>query len=711
MRKNRIYKYHTALALVLSFFTVNADEKEDSIMTTELNEIVVPGSARTITKDGSVTKIKVHGTPFSQMGSVLEMLGNMPGLYDNGNGIQVSGCGTPVYYLDGRELTQTGQLSVLQSDNIKEVRIDRAPGAEVSAGTNAVIYLTTYRPLHDNLFLNVNNTLGIRRKVSDYPGVNFRVQAGKFVSSANYQFGSGGSEVRETYFRKINHSTYDFQSEQARRLPTRHLSNAVNWSGEYQINATNRVGLYYYLKNDHTKGKESGTNELADGQTATAIDMLNENTTDTRLHSVSGVYDYAEGYKSLHLSQDFAHSSSDSGSSIRERQDDTAGLTINSGSSSYNVATTNIRANFVMPWRVSVSAGARFIYVNSKSSVNTSRDDPGEWLNDSDWYVDEYTPQAYVACGRMFGSFLVSPGLRYEYTCRHIRNRDRLSGEDNLHRYENSTACPFLTLKYSGEKVNAYMQYSRSIVHPDFNMLNSGVSYIDTLTYSHGNPDLKATAVSSVKAGVDIGDFSMGLWYSNRRNPFENIEILKEPDGNTVYSTYINFPRHEQFMTSLAYGPSWGNLNCYGEVDFYIDRSSIAANGATGRKTSFSIDLEANATYQFNDRFSIYANYTLQGRKSELATSQKSVQNLNLGLSGKFLKNRLSINLEFMDMLGKANYNNLSVAYMNVTSGTRGTSDMRGVRLRISYTIFNKQINISGGRENEDILERIKQHD
>ncbi len=704
-----LYKYHTSiLVLMLSVFIANADENEDSVVTTDLNEIVVSGSVKTITKDGSVTKIKVHGTPFSQMGSVLDMLGNMPGLYNNGNGILVSGCGTPVFYLDGRELTQTGQLSILQADNIKDVRIDRAPGVEFAARTNAVIYLTTYRPLHDNLFLNINNTLGIRRKISDYPGVNFRAQTGNFVTSASYQFGSRGSEVRETYFRKINHSSHDFESDQIRRLPTRSLSNTINWSGEYQINPTNRVGLYYYFNNDHTKEKEYGTNRLADDLTSTAIDILKENTADSRLHSVSGVYDYIEGYKSLHVSQDFAFSSSDSESSVYEKQHNTTNLMSNANNSSYKVATTNIRANFVLPWRISVSAGAKFIYVNSNSSVNTIRDNSTEWLNKSDWDVDEYTPQAYVAFGRMFGNFLVSPGLRYEYTCRRIRNRDRMSENDNMHKYENSSAYPFLTLKYAGEKVNAYLQYSRSIVHPNFNMLNSGVSYVDTLTFSLGNPDLKATTINSVKAGIGIGDFSLGLWYSNRKNPFENIEILKEPDQNIVYSTYINFPKLEEFMTSLSYGSSWGNLNYYGEVDFCIDRSRIDAKDATGRKTSFSIDVEANATYQFNNRFSIYANYTLQGRRTELVTSQNSVQNLNFGLSGKFIKNKLSVNLEFMDILGKANYNNLSVAYMNVTKGTRGTSDMRGVRLRISYTIFNKQIKINGGRENSDILERIK---
>lgn len=61
-----------------------------------------------------------------------------------------------------------------------------------------------------------------------------------------------------------------------------------------------------------------------------------------------------------------------------------------------------------------------------------------------------------------------------------------------------------------------------------------------------------------------------------------------------------------------------------------------------------------------------------------------------------------------MDILGKANYNNLSTTYLNVTNGTKGKSDMQGIRLRISYTIFNKTIKVKGSRENTEILNRIK---
>lgn len=690
--------------LLFPFQELHAIENQDTVKDNLLDEVVVTAKLKAITKEGSITKVKVHGTPFSQMGSVNDMLGNIPGLFNNGNGIQVAGAGTPIYYLDGRELTEVSQLSILQASDIKDIRIERAPGPEFAAGTKAVIFITTYNPLHNNIYLNVNNTLGIRRKVSDYPGINLKAKAGKFVTALTYQFGTAGSEVRETYFRKIEHPTYVFESYQERKLPNRNIQNTVNWSGEYQINPANRLGLYYYFTTSHKKNKEYGTNIFTDAISSTSIDVLNKKRINSYLHSVSAVYDYNKNGTSIHLSQDFAYTRSNSKSNISETMENEEDLTVNGNKSTYRVATTNFRYNFTLPWKIGVSAGAKFSYVKSSSFLETTEENPFKWLNNSNLKVEEYTPQAYVALGRMFGTFLISPGLRYEYTNRKIVSHDLLNMEDNRYAYRMSSFYPFLTIRYNGKMLDAYIQYSRRVIHPDFNILNSGISYVDTLTYSLGAPDLKATTINDIQGGVNIGDFSLDLRYTHKRNPFENVEWLMSQAENIVYSGWVNFPRYKQFTTSLSYGSSWDKLNYYGEIDCNFHSYKLVSEV----NNNFSIDFNANLTYQFCSRFSAYLNYRLQGRRTELATTQHSLQNMNLGFTGKFIKNRLSINIELMDILGKANYNNLSTTYLNVTNGTKGKSDMQGIRLRISYTIFNKTIKVKGSRENTEILNRIK---
>jgi hypothetical protein len=85
---------------------------------------------------------------------------------------------------------------------------------------------------------------------------------------------------------------------------------------------------------------------------------------------------------------------------------------------------------------------------------------------------------------------------------------------------------------------------------------------------------------------------------------------------------------------------------------------------------------------------------------------QKSVNQWNMGVRGKFLKDRLTVDLQAMDMLHGSHYNNLYNRYLNIKEGTYGTNDFRGVRLNLSYVIFKKDVQVRARRENEDVLMR-----
>ncbi|MDE6536871.1 MAG: outer membrane beta-barrel family protein [Muribaculaceae bacterium] len=697
----------TLIICVLDDSSAFCAEPQDTVEGKVLNELVVKGRQKVLIKEGTLTKVKVHGTNFSEMGSVFDMLGNIPGIINVGNGLQVAGSGTPIYYLDGRQLTDLSQLSVLQASDIKDVRIERAPGAEYPAGTKAVIFLTTYHSIRDNLFVSVINTLGIRRKVSDFPALNFRVKAGKFVTALNYTFGTSGSENRETYYKRIIHSSYVFESSQKRRLPDRDISNTVNWSGEYNLNVHNRFGLYYYFRSGHLKGKEIGENEIVDFNGVTVLDVDNRVRRNSTLHSVSGSYDYVNGSTSLHVGQDFAYNHINSSSLIKETKEYYNSEVDNQNSSHYRVATTNIRSGFALPWHLGLGAGFQFDAVNSSSYLETHNIMNLDYLNNSRLKVHEYTPQAYVVLGRRFGKFSVSPGIRYQYTRRTVTTDDLLGHGREESRHNTSAFYPFVTLRYRG-KISGSIQYSRRIVHPDFNALNAGLSYLDTFTYKEGNPDLKSSIVNDLRLVADIADLSVELRYQENKNPFSDIEYQKNPENNLVYQKYVNFKKYQLLTAALSYSSSWGNLDYYGRVDLNFRNSNMSPVITDLKKRSFSVDVDINLNYQFNSRFSVYGNYVLQGHNSSLGTVQRSVQNLNFGVTAKFIRNRLSVNLEALDVLGKANYNNLYTTFQNVVNGTRGTNDMRGVRIRLSYVLFNKPVMLDGGRENTDILNRVK---
>jgi len=119
-----------------------------------------------------------------------------------------------------------------------------------------------------------------------------------------------------------------------------------------------------------------------------------------------------------------------------------------------------------------------------------------------------------------------------------------------------------------------------------------------------------------------------------------------------------------------------------------------------------SWETQLNATYYLNKKITFYTNFEYDSRKESMNMFKRSVNQWNIGARGKFLKDRLTMDLRVMDLLHGSNYNNLYNNYLNIKDGTRGTNDFRGVKLILSYIIFKNDIKVKAQRENEDVLMR-----
>lgn len=116
--------------------------------------------------------------------------------------------------------------------------------------------------------------------------------------------------------------------------------------------------------------------------------------------------------------------------------------------------------------------------------------------------------------------------------------------------------------------------------------------------------------------------------------------------------------------------------------------------------------LSMNMYYTFNPSFKAYTSFTYQGAHDHLNYYQKMANNWTVGSQKKMLKDKLTINLNFTDILHKAHYNNMTASYINTRMGTYGTNDMRGVTLSASFKLFNKRLSVDASRNSDDALDR-----
>ena len=191
-------------ASILSLMPImaNAQTDKDSVnYDLKLDTVHVTARRPIIKTEGSKDIVHVKGSYLGKLGNLGNMLVATPGISTVGqNMYEVVGKGAPKYYVDGREVTSQDIFKTIKSSNIDRIEIEREPGGKYPAGTNAVINIITIRPLTDRISLDLYNTATFKRKVSDNPSFEFKVNKGVWTSSLTYDYGTYGNLNKETYF-------------------------------------------------------------------------------------------------------------------------------------------------------------------------------------------------------------------------------------------------------------------------------------------------------------------------------------------------------------------------------------------------------------------------------------------------------------------------------------------------------------------------------
>lgn len=147
------------LAMVLLSVALSAQNSDDrlnintdstlTLMTDTaflLHDITVSANQpRTKLKTGALVT-RIMGSVLGQSGTAYEMLGKVPGMMQRGNVLEVIGKGTPLYYLNGRKLTNIEELKRLRSEEVIDVEVINNPGAQYDATVSAVVRIRTRRP-------------------------------------------------------------------------------------------------------------------------------------------------------------------------------------------------------------------------------------------------------------------------------------------------------------------------------------------------------------------------------------------------------------------------------------------------------------------------------------------------------------------------------------------------------------------------------------
>lgn len=681
-----------------------AQGQNDSTRVENLKDVSITKRMNVVSTVGSCTTIRIAGTHYAKIGNVANMLVNLPGVIRTASGIEVSGYGKPIFFVNGREVIDDAEFSLLKSADIKSVKIDRQPGIENLSDARCVVYIETIKRFGDFSYLSADTYAAFLKKSSVMPSLYLKMQTGKFATSLSYMFASSGSRINECYFRQIVHDNYIFDLHQPRELNSRMFSNIVRWIGEYSFDDWSKLGLYYIFKHYNNRERETGSSIYSGYNDAATRSLSQLSKARSNVHSVTAMYQYKKGANSFSLSQDFAMTARNS-SVVSDETNPTSRIH-SDNDYDYIITTTTLRYRRQLPWNISLSIAAKYNFVSSDND-NGSYDEYSQTKLIGFGKSTEHSQITSAYLARKFGSkWGINAGVQYEYINRHFKNEIL---QDAIIKQHYFSVYPYVKVTYKNPcGFSAYTQFQRYATHPNFRQINSGATYLDAYSYSIGNPEITSSFDNVIAIGASYNGLDFSARYSFETNPIEDVEVPINLESDVVYAYSMNFWRASKLNFSLGYSQSFNKFDLHLSGRMTIPHSKTQVMGEIIERNRISFNASANLAYTISPCFSVYSSYDLQGHRQYLTLEQNSVQSWSIGVNGSFLKDKLNINIEVSDILNKQHYNNLSYMYDNVTNGTYGHNDFRGVSINISYTIFNKSISLSTTRGNEDVMYRVE---
>jgi len=162
------------MVAMLGYETMYLTPSEDMHIELKEDSAMLEGAVSTgmmiktrVTAGSMVTDIQ--GTVLGSPGSVLEMLGKVPGMMSKGDELEVLGKGSPVIYINGRKLHDMNELKQMRSEEVQCVEVINNPGAQYDASVSAVVRIKTIRREGEGFGFDLNaaNNHDLQNGVSD----------------------------------------------------------------------------------------------------------------------------------------------------------------------------------------------------------------------------------------------------------------------------------------------------------------------------------------------------------------------------------------------------------------------------------------------------------------------------------------------------------------------------------------------------------------
>ncbi len=659
------------------------------------------------------TLINVEASPTNTGLNALELLEKAPGVsVDNDGNISVRGKQGVLILIDGKPTYMSGAdlaayLKTIQSSTLDQIEIMTNPPAKYDAsGNSGIINIKTKKGLVKGMNGNAN--------MSYSQGVFANVNGGINLNYRNNKLNVFGGFNAGNYqgFNKLNIDRKFYEADKQSLAGSADQFTINGYKGTYQ---SAKVGLdYYFTKkdvagfvvngnfNDHNQtpfgdsyvrdpsgnvqyrlGSIGNTKRLS-SNISTNLNYKHTFDSTGRELSADADYVYYDNKSDMQLNtQSYDANDVKNGNSIILR-----------GNSPSVINIYSAKLDYVHPINkgMKLEAGVKTSFVRTNSQVAYVRNNGNEWTPDdrsNHFLYNENINAAYSILTKTVKKWELIAGLRLEHT---NSTGHQLTNDSTFTRnYVN--LFPNAGIGFNANKKNQFnLSYSRRIARPNYDALNPFVSFIDSLTYSKGNPYLQPQFTNNIEFSHTYNRFLTTTFNYTRTADIITRLLKQDTEKKATYETSENFGFMNQLglaVTANVPVKKWYNMNIYTNV-YNNHYNGLYQNDPVDIKfTSFT----GNITNSFilgkgwNGEISgWYRSRCLEG-----LLVVNSMGAVNTGISKQVFKKQGTFKLGIRDIFIMQQFSGYA-RYSDVDVKLSGRRDSRQVNVSFNYRFGRKDI-------------------
>lgn len=653
--------------------------------------------------------VNVEGSATAAGSTAIEVLQKVPGILVSNDKITMVGKGTPAIMIDGR-LSQYTDITQLLRDitaaNIEKIEVISNPGAKYDATGGAVINIILKRNanLGTNGSVSFTTGMGLYKKTSIHADRNFyRYNPGFSINNRKGKLNlyGGYSFFRRNWFQ---YSEFD-------RIiaPNRFFQENYEPS---DVNSHNfRIGADFYADKKNTIGVIA-RGFIRDGGSESQNTTYQSNPiTGQILSSFQTFNNKVFNRKNFSGNVNWKHSFDTTGTNLNVDIDySTFKLTNSSdiinkipGGANYTnnqliknpVQFVVLKADFEHPFnkKAKLEAGAKSSIATINSYLTFYQKGVLDNVRSRDFIYQENINALYSSFSYDLKKWQFQGGLRAEQTIAKGNSQSQKVLDRN---YWQLFPSAFLTRKVS-DKLSTVLQYSKRVNRPSFQQQNPFIEFLDSLTYTRGNPLLKPETADEYKFSIT---YENQPFFSVSYNKKQDVIVDDAPNqvGNLTYTTPENLAAYENVAFELNFPIEFGKkITGYAGNQFIYNHYKANYLGAQFNQSKWNWLAYWQVAYKPADTWNVEISgyYMTKSLQEFITLNDLGAFNFSIQKSIWNKKGRLSLN--FSDIFFSERSAGF-IKYEAIDVKFRQLEDSRNIILSFRYSFGNQKLKATRSR-------------